>query len=253
MRCSVRSILLAVVLLLIGCENAGAVLCTPLNEIKRYVGITDPGNANFDPLCTDNDVNSAIAFIAGQATTCPAAIYITHEHDADHVAQHIVFDNTNRSITLVGLDHGIACGSSNPQICGSPPCPAPTTPLLTLDAYSTSGSVIHLDGQNDVALLNLTIQHGAAAYNAPGGGIYFSGTGALTLTNSVVQSNYAGYGAGIYFSGSGGNATLTLDTLTFIIGNEAQFSGGGIRVDGTARLFALQDQTIPFQQQGGRV
>ena len=103
--------------------------------------------------------------------------------------------------------------------------------------------MIHLDGQNSVALLNLTIQHGAAAYNANGGGIYFSGTGALTLTNSVVQSNYAGYGGGIYFDGSGGNATLTLDTLTFIIGNEAQFSGGGIRVDGTARLFALQDQT----------
>ncbi len=246
MCCSVRSMLLAVVLLLIGCENADAVVCTPLNEIKRYVGITDPGNPNFDPLCTDNDVNSAIAYIAGLANTCPAAIYITHEHEADHVAQHIVFDNTNRSITLVGLDHGIACGSSNPQICESPPCPAPTTPLLTLDAYSTSGSVIHIDGQNNVALLNLTVQHGAAAYNANGGGIYFSGSGTLGLTNSVVQSNYAGYGGGIYFNGNGGNATLTLDTLTLIIGNEAQFSGGGIRVDGTARLFALQDQTILF-------
>jgi hypothetical protein len=89
----------------------------------------------------------------------------------------------------------------------------------------------------------LTISGGHDAADGAGGGVDYDGTGTLTLATSTVSGNTAGYGGGINIKGSGGEATLTLLSHSVIIANIAGVSGGGIRLEGTSRLFALSDFT----------
>jgi hypothetical protein len=56
--------------------------------------------------------------------------------------------------------------------------------------------------------------------------------------------NTAGYGGGVNVNGSSGPATLTLKANTLVLNNTAQTSGGGIRLEGNTRLYALQPQTL---------
>jgi hypothetical protein len=223
-------------LLLLVAGNANAVICTPLNSPKWFVGNTAANN-----LCNFDDVQSAIDHVTG---SCPNTIYITHDHT--YTSQHLTISNKAMPIALVGMADGVPCGSTNPQICdpvsGCPP--PPTAPLLTLDASNTTGSVLHLDGTSNVTLRFLTLKGGATALGSAGGGIFFSGNGSLTLDTMTVSNNAAGYGGGIYVNGDGGNATLTLQANTLILNNTAQYSGGGIRIDGSTKLTAEAPQTL---------
>ena len=124
-------------------------------------------------------------------------------------------------------------------------CHAATTqPLVTIDGSNTAGSVLTITGNSNIILRDLTITRGAASASAGGGGIQFDGTGSLYLDTSTVSLNYAGYGGGININGNGGAATLTLGANSLVLNNEAQYDGGGIRLTGQARLFALQPQTL---------
>ena len=86
-------------------------------------------------------------------------------------------------------------------------------------------------GAANAAIEGLTIKNGfAPGTPSLGGGIYNGGT--LTLTNSTVSGNSAGYGGGIFNAGTG---TLTLTNST-VSANTATNSGGGIYNGGDATL-----------------
>ncbi|NLE39155.1 MAG: hypothetical protein GX621_14120, partial [Pirellulaceae bacterium] len=63
----------------------------------------------------------------------------------------------------------------------------------------------------------------SALYRTSGAGVFFTGSGTLTITNSTLSGNSASYGGGIYNHYS--TLTVTNSTLS---GNSAQHFGGGI-------------------------
>ncbi|MGH8091403.1 MAG: hypothetical protein ACREO6_08130, partial [Rudaea sp.] len=101
---------------------------------------------------------------------------------------------------------------------------------------------------SNVGLHNLTVLRGenlgSDDNNSVGGGIHFDGQGSLYLTRSTISSNEAGFGGGIDVNGSSGPVALTLDANTLVISNTADTSGGGIRVRGNTRLYALKPGTL---------
>ena len=224
---------------LLGWSDVSAVICTPLNAPPpRFVG--DTGS---DQLCTDDTIQSAIDFIKNAAYACPATIYVTREHT--YTSQHLTLNNVGTPLTIVGTGDQVHCGSTDVQICdpdiGCPP--PPTAPLVTIDGSASNNfSVLSITGYNNITLRYLTIK-GAAA-TGDGGGIHFDGTGFLTIDTSTISLNEAGYGGGINFKANGGAATLTLAANALVLNNTADTSGGGIRIEGQAHLFALQPQTL---------
>jgi hypothetical protein len=220
--------LLLAVLFLLACSHAGA-LCLPYPGHLR-VG-ADPVN------CQAGDIQSAIDAVG----ICPVIIDITREHT--YTTQHLSIDN-KPNVTLQGWGDGVTCAQI-PNFFGGYAPPDTIAPLVELDGSSDgNGRVLTITGTSNVSVRNLTIENGSAADSASGGGINFDGQGALELTRSTVRSNDAGFGAGINVNGSSGPATLTLDPDTLIILNTASTSGGGIRMQGNSRLYALQAQTL---------
>ena len=110
----------------------------------------------------------------------------------------------------------------------------------------SSDSVLTIrGGNNDIVLERLNLIRGDEVYDGYGGGIDFKGSGTLTLRTTALSQNYAGYGGGISVIGEGGNALLRLEAGSTILLNTAQFSGGGVRLDGTAQMVMIApDSTI---------
>ncbi len=124
---------------------------------------------------------------------------------------------------------------------------APTTARTTLNgAGGSSNSVLTIGGSgNAIILENLNLIRGDEVYDGYGGGIDFRGSGTLTLRRVGISQNYAGYGGGISFAGQGGQAELRIEAGTVIQLNTAQFSGGGVRLEGTATMrMTAPDTTI---------
>ena len=193
--------------------------------------------------CQYNDIQSAINAVG----ECPTVIDITREHTYTH--QHLRIDN-KPNLTLQGWGDGVTCAMI-PGNLDFPPYAAPdsTQPLVNLDGSSDGGgSVLYVTGSSNVGLHNLTVLRGANLgnddNNSVGGGIHFDGQGSLYFTRSTVSYNEAGFGGGIDVNGSSGPAALTLDANTLVISNTADTSGGGIRVRGNARLYALKPGTL---------
>lgn len=104
-------------------------------------------------------------------------------------------------------------------------------------------SVVQITGDdNEVTLENLAIIRGDEVADGYGGGIDFRGNGYLVLRETGVAQNEAGYGGGISLTGTGGSAELRLESGTVVQFNTARVSRGGIRIDGNARLVAVQDR-----------
>ena len=193
--------------------------------------------------CQYNDIQSAIDNVG----ECPTIIDITREHTYTH--QHLRIDN-KPNLTLQGWGDGVTCAMI-PGNLDFPPYAPPDSiaPLLSLDGSSDGGgSVLYVSGNSNVGLHNLTVLRGenlgSDDNNSVGGGIHFDGQGSLYLTRSTISSNEAGYGGGIDVNGSSGPAALTLDANTLVISNTADTSGGGIRVRGNTRLYALKPSTL---------
>jgi hypothetical protein len=194
------------------------------------------GNTAGDAACNFADIGSAVAD-AALHPTCSTTIHVMRSTSFEHLAI------ASQSLTLQGWGDGTSCSSVAAQCDFLAGCPTPdsTQPLATVDG-SSSGRVLAISGTSYVSLRNIRITHGDAG-GGDGGGIAFAGAGRLSLTRSDVSTNHAGYGGGINFNGSGGAAELYLlgDTTLFL--NTAAVSGGGIRVEGSARLYALQPST----------
>jgi len=193
--------------------------------------------------CQANDIQSAIAAVG----ECPTIIDITHEHTYTH--QHLRIDN-KPNLTLQGWGDGVTCAMVTGNLDFPPYSPPTSTqPLLSIDGSSDGGgSVLYVTGNSNVGLHNLTVLRGANLgsddNNSVGGGIHFDGQGSLYLTRSTISTNEAGFGGGIDVNGSSGPVALTLDANTLVISNTADTSGGGIRVRGNARLYALKPGTL---------
>lgn len=193
--------------------------------------------------CQANDIQSAINAVG----ECPTIIDITREHTYSH--QHLVIaDKPN--LTLQGWGDGVTCAMI-PGNLDFPPYAPPdsTAPLVSIDGSNDGGgSVLYVTGNSNVGLHNLTVLRGANLgsddNNSVGGGIHFDGQGSLYLTRSTISTNEAGFGGGIDVNGSSGPVALTLDANTLVISNTADTSGGGIRVRGNTRLYALKPGTL---------
>lgn len=107
-------------------------------------------------------------------------------------------------------------------------------------------SVVTITGNsNDVILENLSIIKGDEVPDGVGGGVDFRGGGTLRVRASSISNNYAGYGGGISFTGTAATrAQLRIEAGTLILNNVAQYSGGGIRVEGNARLQVTDDNVL---------
>jgi predicted outer membrane repeat protein len=169
-------------------------------------------------------------------------VRITREHT--YTSQHLTVTGNGKLLTLQGEADGVTCY----QLAHCLPvggCHADTTqPLVTIDGSNTAGHVLTITGNSAITLRDLTITRGSADASVGGGGIQFNGIGWLYLDTSTVSLNYAGYGGGINVNGNGGLATLTLGPNSLVTSNVAQHDGGGVRLTGQARLFALQPQTL---------
>src|SRR5450432_3548913 len=234
---SLRFLTLSLLLLAqfaVGSRNASAI-CSPL---PHFLAV---GNTSSDSRCGYDTIQDAIDNVVCPDTT----IVITGERA--YTAQHLTINN--KSMTLSGLAPGASCAGTPPVIC--PPgivCmnpPPPTTPQVIISGAGFAGpSVLTITGNSSVTLQYLEITGGKRSADFTGGGIDFAGSGTLTLDTSWVTNNSAGFGGGINVSGSPGPATLRIKANTFITGNTAQDSGGGIRLAGNARLFMLEDNTF---------
>ena len=187
------------------------------------------GDTSSDSDCTYNDIQSALNAEGG---TCPAVVNITREHTYTNQALTI----SGKSLTLKGWGDGVTCNLL--KNCTTAGClPAETgAPLITLSGES-GNSVLHIDGASGVSLIDLTITGGILNLQQGGGGIYFGGSGSLSLANTTVSYNQAGFGAGVAMSPSG-SATLTLNSNTVIQYNVSTVNGGGLLVEGTTTFVA---------------
>ena len=185
------------------------------------------GKTATDAACNYSTIQSAVA-----AATCPAGtkIYLTDE--VSYSGQVAI---TNQNVSLIGRAPGAKCGTMS-AVCGTF-FPCPTAPLQTITG------TIKIRGTSNVAIQYLTITGGNGVAdgnnNTHGGGIDYAATGRLDLYTSTIEDNNAKDGGGIRFQGYNGHADLYLHSHTLIDGNHANNgSGGGIRVEGDATLYA---------------
>jgi hypothetical protein len=193
-------------------------------------------------LCGTPDANGA-TFRVGNAVACdfataqaainaaaasPGADLILLSNDLTYAAQ---------ALTIGAQDLIIEGGYTD---CSS----GTSTSSTTLSGEGGSNApVLTITGGGQRELRRLGIIRGDQSASSDGGGIHFDGSGELILLKTTIFDNFAGYGGGINFKGSGGLATLTLLDENLVLSNTAQVSGGGIRIEGTARLLLLGDQT----------
>jgi hypothetical protein len=185
-----------------------------------------------DPLCNDPSVYSTI-----QAALNDAALHADGDHfnyvwisnRTTYSGQHIVVNDPATVIIEGGFTD---CFDNDPG-----------TDRTTVSGSGNGGQpVFDVTGYGWLVVLsNLNITGGQTS--GDGGGIRFNGWGELDVGQSSVYLNQAGYGGGINFNGSGGNGSLYLLQNTTVLNNTANVSGGGIRIEGSARLYALQSQT----------
>jgi predicted outer membrane repeat protein len=177
--------------------------------------------------CAFSDIQSAIT----AALLSPGEDYVWIVNNKSYSGQHIVVADQD-----VDIEGGFSdCNDFDPG----------TAHTTISGAGNDGGPVFEITGSSHVYLGNLVITGARRGLETFGGGVGFSGHGGLTLALTIVNDNEADYGAGIRFQGSGGTATLTLLHDTFISGNRASYWGGGIQIDGQARLLALSpDSTV---------
>ena len=197
-----------------------------------------------DANCDFADIQSAINAVTCHDTT----ILVSSEGGTlSYSGQHLEINGN--SMVIEGTANACAGGGGGNNLVGKvTPDSAPPAPAVVLHGDG-SDSVIYIHGDSIVTLESLTLTGGGGTY---GGGVHFSGTGALYINDTTINFNNAQYGGGIQFNGNGGAASLTLEAGTIIDENTAFVNGGGIEIQNSARLFALQPYTfIGYNAAGG--
>lgn len=177
-----------------------------------------------DAACTHTTIQAAVEAAAASG----GEDYVWIASNQEYSAQHVVV--TDQVVDIVG---GFTdCSASEAG-----------TAITTLSGFGNGGgAVFEIRGTSRVFMSNLWIRD--TDRSGDGGGIDFSGAGGLTLERTTVSLNTAEHGGGINFRGTGDGAELHIGHDTLILSNTARVSGGGIRVEGSARLFVLDPQTL---------
>ncbi|MEW6491497.1 MAG: filamentous hemagglutinin N-terminal domain-containing protein, partial [Cyanobacteriota bacterium] len=108
--------------------------------------------------------------------------------------------------------------------------------------------VFDVGGAGNVTLDGLTVTNGVGSY---GGGIRYTGSGALNVNNSTITGNRAYAGGGLSVNGGTGAVNITNSTIT---GNQATAGGGGIhRNEGSMTInnSTISNNTAGFVGGGG--
>ena len=131
---------------------------------------------------------------------------------------------------------------------------APSGARTTVNgAGGSANSVFTVEpGSAEVLFDNLYITGGDDSTSNYGGGIDFTGSGTLTLSDVTLTQNTAGYGGGLSARGTGPDAMVLLTGETIITNNLATQDGGGIHLRGNVTLWALEPKTaIGFNRATG--
>lgn len=192
------------------CALAPALLLLGASAVNA--GIYNVGNGGS---CHYANIQAAI----NAAEQNPGADTIRISRTVSYTAQELLIQ-TGQQLTLIGgFD---TCDSTTPSgmttISGSG-----GAARQVLRVYADTGAVVELH--------HLMIRDGDTSGGGEGGGIYFQGDGILSLHNSSVLQNTAGYGAGIYARGTGTNAELVFGQNVIVNNNTARHSGGGVYAD----------------------
>ncbi len=102
--------------------------------------------------------------------------------------------------------------------------------------HGSTSRVFDIRGTSNVELAYLGISGGTVGDGDYGGGIRFGGSGSLTLIDTSVVGNLAGYGGGVAVQPSGA-AQLTL-LGSYVTLNEASHDGGGVWLGGGTTLYS---------------
>jgi hypothetical protein len=177
-----------------------------------------------DAACTHSTIQAAIDAAAASA----GEDYVWIASNQTYSGQHVVINN--QVVDVVG--GFTSCSASDAGVA-----------ITTVSGTGNGGAAVFtVRGTSSVFMSNLWIR--GADRSGDGGGIDFAGAGGLTLQRTTVSLNSADHGGGINFRGTGGDAELHIGHDTLILSNTANVSGGGIRVEGSARLFVLEPQTL---------
>jgi hypothetical protein len=175
-----------------------------------------------DAACSTNSIQSAIN-AASDGYTIRIARNLTYTAQALTI--------TNRNLTLIGGYDTCATNS-----------PSGATTLSGLGG--AQDSVITIRGDASVRLENLSIIRGDEVSDGYGGGVDYRGRGDLSLFNTALTQNYAGYGGGLSVISEGGAVNVEFGTGTVVQLNTAQYSGGGVRLEGNAHLEMIAPNSI---------
>lgn len=182
--------------------------------------------------CDFNNIASAIAAAAAN----PGADVIRIANDRSY---------TQQALTIGSQDLTLQGGFST-CAAAAPPTATPNSGVTIVNgAGGSAAPVFSITGSGVRVFRNLSITGGdASPTTGSGGGINFRGTGEVILGNTTVINNSAAFGGGINFNADGGPANLRFELDTQILNNTAVRSGGGVRVEGQARLFMVQDRSV---------
>ena len=98
------------------------------------------------------------------------------------------------------------------------------------------GGAIIVNGTGALTLTNATVSNSATGIEGEGagvgGGIYFEGSGGLTVSGSTISGNTSSSGGGLYLTGAGAISI----TSSVISGNSATTQGAGLFIDSTSTV-----------------
>ncbi len=179
-----------------------------------------------DAACTHTTIQAAIDAAAASS----GEDYVWIASNQTYSGQQVIINN--QVVDVVG---GFTdCNASSAGIA-----------ITTVSGAGNGGAaVFSIRGTSNVFMSNLWIRSADRIGSGDGGGIDFAGAGGLTLERTTVSLNSAEHGGGINFHGTGSGAELHIGHDTLILSNTAAVSGGGIRMEGSARLFVLEPQTL---------
>lgn len=153
----------------------------------------------------------------------------------DYTNEHVVVNDPDGVVIEGGF---VSC--ADPDI-------GPNEYTTVSGAGNDGGPVFEIAGAGgDVSLNNLFITGANRDNDASGGGVAFTGEvgGTLFLYNTTIALNHAGYGGGINVDGNVAPAALYVGRNSLIFNNTATTSGGGVRIEGNTRLYALEPETL---------